>query len=108
MGENRMPVGQAGVAWLHGWKSLRLFSPAGYSSMPGWPMPARAQGGYPTRDDVIEYLTRYEARYDLPVQRPAPPHFPLGSCQGPGRGSRSQEIGFDGKVRAQGKGEGLR
>jgi cation diffusion facilitator CzcD-associated flavoprotein CzcO len=34
-------------------------------------MPARAQAGYPTRDDVIDYLTRYEARYDLPVRRPA-------------------------------------
>lgn len=61
---------QAGGAWQHGWKSLRLFSPAGYSSMPGWPMPARAHGGYPTRDQVIAYLTRYEARYELPVQRP--------------------------------------
>lgn len=27
-------------------------------------------GGYPTRDEVIDYLTRYEARYALPVQRP--------------------------------------
>ncbi len=60
-----------GGAWRHGWPSLRLFSPAGYSSLPGWPMPARAQGGYPTRDEVIDYLTRYEARYELPVQRPA-------------------------------------
>ncbi|MDZ7628496.1 MAG: ArsO family NAD(P)H-dependent flavin-containing monooxygenase [Parvularculaceae bacterium] len=61
---------QAGGAWRHGWKSLRLFSPAAYSSMPGWPMPARAHGGYPTRDDVIDYLARYEARYELPVRRP--------------------------------------
>lgn len=60
---------EPGGAWRHGWRSLRLFSPAGYSSMPGWPMPARAEGGYPTRDEVIEYLTRYEARYELPVQR---------------------------------------
>ena len=64
----------AGGAWQHGWKSLRLFSPAAYSSMPGWPMPARAQGGYPTRDDVIDYLARYEARYELPVQRPVIVH----------------------------------
>lgn len=61
---------EPGGAWRHGWRSLRLFSPAGYSSMPGWPMPARAGGGYPTRDEVIDYLTRYEARYELPVQRP--------------------------------------
>jgi len=58
-----------GGAWRHGWDSLRLFSPAAYSSLPGWPMP---QGGddYPSRDAVIDYLTRYEQRYALPVERP--------------------------------------
>jgi putative flavoprotein involved in K+ transport len=59
-----------GGAWRHGWDSLTLFSPAGYSSLPGWPMPQPDHAGFPTRDDVIAYLTAYEARYDLPVQRP--------------------------------------
>lgn len=59
-----------GGAWRHGWDSLRLFSPSRWSSLPGWPMPA-AQDGYPTRDDVIAYLTAYEARYQLPVVRPS-------------------------------------
>lgn len=59
-----------GGAWRHGWDSLRLFSPAGYSSLPGWMMPPPVHPGYPTRDDVLEYLTRYEARYDLPIKRP--------------------------------------
>lgn len=59
-----------GGAWRHGWDSLRLFSPAGYSSLPGWQMPNSAGDGFPTRDEVIDYLTRYEARYDLPVERP--------------------------------------
>lgn len=58
-----------GGAWRHGWDSLRLFSPAGYSSLPGWPMPPGADD-YPSRDAVIDYLTRYEQRYTLPVQRP--------------------------------------
>lgn len=62
---------QPGGAWQHGWESLRLFSPAGYSSLPGWLMPTPAHEGYPTRDDVIDYLTRYEARYDFPIRRPA-------------------------------------
>lgn len=35
---------QPGGAWQHSWDSLRLFSPAAYSSLPGWPMPARAEG----------------------------------------------------------------
>jgi len=59
-----------GGAWRHGWDSLRLFSPAGYSSLPGWQMPQPDHAGFPTRDDVIAYLTAYEARYALPVERP--------------------------------------
>src|SRR5690554_2515963 len=56
-----------GAAWRHGWDSLTLFSPAQWSSLPGWPMPRTE--GYPSRDHVIDYLTRYEARYELPVVR---------------------------------------
>ncbi|WP_080241302.1 ArsO family NAD(P)H-dependent flavin-containing monooxygenase [Spirosoma rigui] len=61
-----------GGAWLHGWDSLRLFSPADASSLPGWPMPRPADDhtGFPDRQHVIDYLTRYEARYALPVRRP--------------------------------------
>ena len=59
-----------GGAWRHGWESLRLFSPAGYSSLPGWLMPPTEHKGYPTRDDVLDYLTRYEERYALPIRRP--------------------------------------
>lgn len=59
-----------GGAWRHGWESLRLFSPAGYSSLPGWLMPPPPHAGYPTRGDVLDYLTRYEERYQLPVRRP--------------------------------------
>lgn len=59
-----------GGAWRHGWDSLRLFSPAGYSSLPGWLMPPPAHDGYPTREDVLDYLARYEARYGFPIERP--------------------------------------
>ncbi len=58
-----------GGAWRHGWASLRLFSPAEWSSLPGWPMPKAAEG-YPTRDEVLDYLKAYEKRYELPVRRP--------------------------------------
>ncbi|GAA4408355.1 ArsO family NAD(P)H-dependent flavin-containing monooxygenase [Nibrella viscosa] len=60
---------QPGGAWQHGWDSLRLFSPAEASSLPGWLMPS-AGAGYPTRDEVISYLNQYEQRYKLPIQRP--------------------------------------
>lgn len=58
-----------GGAWRHARESLRLFSPATLSSLAGWLMPATAQG-FPSRDEVIDYLSRYEERYALPVRRP--------------------------------------
>lgn len=58
-----------GGAWRHAWKSLRLFSPATWSSIAGRMMAARADG-YPTRDDILDYLADYERHYQLPVQRP--------------------------------------
>lgn len=62
-----------GGAWQHGWDSLRLFSPAGYSSLPGWPMPPW-RDGFPPAAHVVDHLTRYEQRYDLPVVRPVRVH----------------------------------
>lgn len=58
-----------GGAWLHGWDSLKLFSPAQWSSLPGWLFPGNP-GRYPTRDEVISYLEQYEERYQLPIKRP--------------------------------------
>lgn len=59
---------QAGGAWQHHWKSLRLFSPAQWSSLPGVIM---SGGGnyYPTREETIQYLHEYEKKYQLPVKR---------------------------------------
>ena len=57
-----------GGAWRHGWDSLRLFSPSAWSSIAGWPMPAVSEET-PHRDDVIDYLTLYERRYDFPIIR---------------------------------------
>jgi putative flavoprotein involved in K+ transport len=60
---------EAGGAWQHTWKSLKLFSPAQWSSLPGMIM----QGGidhYPSRDSAIAYLKQYETKYNLLVKRP--------------------------------------
>ena len=48
-----------GGSWPRSWNSLRLFSPAQWSSLPGMIMSA---GGdyYPTRDEAVDYLKRYE------------------------------------------------
>lgn len=60
---------EAGGAWLHAWESLRLFSPAQWSSLPGMIMTGGSDY-YPSRDVVLEYLKFYESKYELPVQRP--------------------------------------
>lgn len=61
---------EPGGSWRHMWPSLRLFSPAEHSPLPGWPMPRQAGAEYPTVDHVVDYLARYEQRYALPVHRP--------------------------------------
>ena len=59
---------EAGGAWLHTWKSLRLFSPAQWSSLPGMVMPGGSDY-YPTRDEAIAYLRSYEHKYNLRIER---------------------------------------
>ena len=58
-----------GGAWRHTWPSLKLFSPARWSSLPGWILPG-GPDRYPSRDDFLRYLAAYEDRYHLPVRRP--------------------------------------
>jgi putative flavoprotein involved in K+ transport len=62
----------AGGVWQHTWDSLRLFSPAAPSSLPGRLMPPQTGQEYPDAQHVVEYLADYENRYDLPVHRPVP------------------------------------
>jgi putative flavoprotein involved in K+ transport len=56
-----------GGAWRARWDSLRLFTPARYDGLPGWPFPAPAFS-YPTKDQVADYLEAYATRFDLPVR----------------------------------------
>lgn len=58
-----------GGSWQNHWKSLRLFSPAQWSSLPGVIMPG-GSNYYPTRDETIRYLQDYEEKYQLPLIRP--------------------------------------
>ena len=77
----RLPRAGSGGAWADGWDSLQLFSPAGFSSLPGWPMPAWSGQGNPSAEHVRAYLDAYEARYRLPVHRPV---RAIGTSQTPG------------------------
>ena len=49
------------AAWRERWDSLRLFTPARYSSLPGLPFPGDPDH-YPTRDEVVDVPDRVRAR----------------------------------------------
>ena len=54
-------------SWPHYYDSLRLFSPAAFSSMPGMPFPGNPDH-YPARDEVADYLERYAATLPVEIQ----------------------------------------
>jgi putative flavoprotein involved in K+ transport len=56
-----------GDSWRKRWDSLRVFTPARYDGLPGWPFPAPARS-FPTKDQVADYLEAYAARFDLAVR----------------------------------------
>lgn len=58
---------RVGESWRKRWDSLRVYTPARYSSLPGWPFPARPLS-YPTKDEVADYLEAYAARFELPIR----------------------------------------
>jgi len=62
---------RVGHSWRRRWDSLRLFTPASRSSLPGMPFPA-ARGHLPDKDEVADYLERYAQRFDLPVRTNSP------------------------------------
>lgn len=56
-----------GGSWRHYYDSLELFSPVRYSSLPEFVMQG-APDGYPTRDDVVDYLQQYRDHFAFPVK----------------------------------------
>ena len=59
--------GRIGDSWRNRWDSLRLFTPARYNALPGYPFPADGWT-FPTKDEMADYLEAYAARFDLPVR----------------------------------------
>ena len=57
---------EATGSWQHYYDSLKLFSPARYSSLPGLPFAGDPER-YPRREEVIDYLRRYAATFQLPI-----------------------------------------
>ena len=56
---------RVGDSWRHRWDSLHLFSFPKYASLPGRPMP---QKGFPSHDEMADYLEDYARHFQLPVR----------------------------------------
>jgi putative flavoprotein involved in K+ transport len=58
---------EATGSWKRYYDSLKLFSPARYSSLPGMRFPGKPER-YPSRDEVIDYLRTYAEQFHLPIR----------------------------------------
>jgi putative flavoprotein involved in K+ transport len=56
-----------GDAWRNRWDSLRLFSLARYSALPGMKFPGPGDA-FPTKQQMADYLESYAERFKLPVE----------------------------------------
>jgi putative flavoprotein involved in K+ transport len=57
---------RVGDAWRRRWDSLRLFTPSGFSGLPGFPFPGESD--FPTKNEMADYLETYAKRFRLPVR----------------------------------------
>src|ERR671923_1114901 len=60
-------AGRVGDSWRNRWDSLRLFTPAFHSGLPGMPFPAPGHS-FPTKDQTAAYLEAYADRFRLPIR----------------------------------------
>jgi putative flavoprotein involved in K+ transport len=58
---------RVGDSWRERWDSLRVYTPARYSGLPGRPFPGPGFS-YPGKDEVADYLEAYAAQFDLPLR----------------------------------------
>jgi putative flavoprotein involved in K+ transport len=57
-----------GQTWRERWDSMRLFTPAHFTHLPGLAFPA-PRWYLPSKDEMAGYLRSYARRFDLPVRR---------------------------------------
>ncbi len=55
-----------GDSWRKRYDSLVLFTPCAYSTLPGLALPGEPEG-YPSKDEIADYLEVYANHFDLPV-----------------------------------------
>jgi putative flavoprotein involved in K+ transport len=58
---------RTGDSWRNRWDSLRLFTPAYLSSLPGLEFPG-PRSRCPNKDEMADYLEAYAARFDLRIR----------------------------------------
>lgn len=58
---------RTGDSWRQRWDSLRLFTPNRFNSLPGLQIPG-ADWGFPTKDQLADYLESYAEHFDLPIR----------------------------------------
>jgi putative flavoprotein involved in K+ transport len=58
---------RVGDAWRKRWDSLRLFSPAHFSRLPGKRLPM-TNWSFATKDEMADYLEDYAEQFELPVR----------------------------------------
>jgi putative flavoprotein involved in K+ transport len=63
--------GRPAGSWPDYYDSLKAFSPAGFSSLPGMPFPGDPDR-YPTRNEVADYLERYAAHLGVEIHTNTP------------------------------------
>jgi putative flavoprotein involved in K+ transport len=56
-----------GDSWRARFDSLVLFTPRAYSALPGLPVSGDPDG-YPTKDEIADYLETYAAHFRLPIR----------------------------------------
>ena len=57
---------RVGDSWRKRYTSLVLFTPRAYSALPGLAVPGEPDG-YPTKDEIADYLEAYANHFELPV-----------------------------------------
>jgi len=58
---------RVGDSWRNRWESLKLFTPAKFSSLAGMPFPSDPNY-FPTKDEMGDYLENYAKHFNLPVR----------------------------------------
>lgn len=56
-----------GNSWRQRWDSLRVFTSAEFTGLPGMPFPA-AGTHLPDKDELADYMERYAHRFELPIR----------------------------------------